>query len=97
MIDCQKTKTYLEKVTHQITSKKFCSKIIFEIKAVKDTETSTYVVQNIYRETFTGVKKKAKIALKVKKVWKKKVRSSVELKEYNNSYSSQIEDVVCDK
>ena len=35
------------------------------------------------------LKKKAKIALKVKKVWKKKVRSSVELKEYDNSYSSK--------
>ena len=32
MLDYQKTKTYLAKDTHQIASKKFCSKIISEIK-----------------------------------------------------------------
>ena len=35
-------------------------KFFFEIKAVKDTETSTYVVKNFYGETFTGVEKKGK-------------------------------------
>ena len=35
---------------------KFC----FEIKAVKDTETWTYVVKDFYGETFTGVEKRLK-------------------------------------
>ena len=35
-------------------------KCCFEIKAVKDTETSTYVVKDFYGETFTGVEKRLK-------------------------------------
>ena len=49
MLDYQKAKTYWEKNTHQIVSKKFNWKIIFEIKAVKDTKTLTYV-----DKTFSG-------------------------------------------
>ena len=39
---------YLEKDTHRIASKELCLNIIFETKAVKDIEMSTYVDKNIY-------------------------------------------------
>ena len=52
--------------THQIASKNFCSKIIFEIKAAKDTEMLTYVVEIFYYKAFTGIEKHDKnLALKV--------------------------------
>ena len=65
LLDHQK-RTYLEMDTHQIASKNFCSKIIFEIKAAKDTETLTYVVKIFYYKAFTGIEKHDKnLALKV--------------------------------
>ena len=49
MLDYQKKPkkpTNLEKDTHQIASKKRYTKISFEIKAVKHTETSTWYVMS---------------------------------------------------
>lgn len=50
---------YLIKDTHETASKKLCSKIIFEIRAVKGTETSTYADKYFYGEKFTVIKKHA--------------------------------------
>ena len=55
MLNYQKTKRYLENCFEEILIKFFV-----QIKAVKDTETSTYVVKDFYGKTFTGVEKRLK-------------------------------------
>ena len=55
MLDFQEAKTYLEKDTNQIASKKFCSKIVFEIKL------KNIVLLKIFMEKHSlDLKKKAK-------------------------------------
>ena len=50
-----------------------CFEEVFEIKAVKDSETLTYVAKDFFGETITGVTKEAKkLVLRVWKIWKKK-------------------------
>ena len=56
----QKTKKIFGKGYSPNCFEEILLKFCFEIKAVKDTETSTYVVKVFYGETFTGVEKRLK-------------------------------------
>ena len=81
------------------------SKAVFWIKAVKDAETSTYVIKNVYGKTVTRIfckqelhKKQQQVFKKSKKFGKKGNEFPVKWKGCDNSLNGRIgkKDIVWD-